>query len=241
MSQTVRTAMIMAAGLGTRMRPLTDKTPKPLIPIHGRSLLDRCLDRLTAAGVERVVINLHYLGEQIRAHLDGYTGAEILFSDENEELLETGGGVRKAAALLGSDPVFVLNSDSIWLEGEEPALDAMARTWAPGRMESLLLLSPMTDCSGFDGRGDFHLHPDGRITRRGEAPHADFAFMGVQITKPDLFKDGPEGPFSTNLIWNKALEQGRLYGLAHTGFWMHVGDPGGLARAEDILSRRGED
>ncbi len=228
-------AMVLAAGLGLRMRPLTLERPKPLIPIQGKAMLDHALDRLAEAGVETAVVNSHYKGEMIAEHLKDRKKPAILLSPE-DTLLETGGGVKKALPLLGDAPVFAVNADILWLDGPVPTLERLARNWNPDEMDALLLLMATTKSVGYDGRGDYHMDPMGRLSRRGEQDIAPFVFAGVQIVKPELFRDMPEGPFSTNRVWNRAQEAGRLFGLAHDGMWFHVGTPDALRESEDILS-----
>jgi N-acetyl-alpha-D-muramate 1-phosphate uridylyltransferase len=227
-----RRAMILAAGLGTRMRPLTETVPKPLIELAGRPLIDHALDRLTTAGVEEVVINVHYLPEQIEAWAKTQAGPRIVISDERECLLETGGGVARALPLLGADPFFVLNSDSLWIEGATPALDRMRQAWRGGDMDGLLLVSPTANTVGYCGPGDFHLGPDGRLTRRAPGEVAPFVFAGCHLAAPRLFADAPQGPFSMNVLWDRALAAGRLYGIRHDGVWLHVGTPDAIEPAE---------
>ena len=230
-------AMVMAAGLGLRMRPLTLERPKPLIPVMGRSMLDHALDRLEEAGVASAVVNSHYKGEMIAEHLKTRTAPAITLSPE-DALLETGGGVKKALPLLGTDPVYVINADILWLDGPSPTLARLARHWNPETMDALLLLMATTKSVGYDGRGDYHMDPVGRLTRRSEMEIAPFVFAGVQIVKPELFAaDTPDGAFSTNLIWDRAQEAGRLYGLAHDGLWFHIGTPDALRETEDLLSK----
>ncbi|CAO3415685.1 nucleotidyltransferase family protein [Azospirillum doebereinerae] len=231
-----RTAMVLAAGLGLRMRPLTLDRPKPLIPVLGRPMLDHALDRLAEAGVETAVVNNHYLGGMIETHLAGRAAPAIVHSPE-ETILETGGGVKKALPLLGGAPVYTVNADILWLDGPIPALRRLAAQWDPERMDALLLLMATTKSVGYEGRGDYHMDPMGGLTRRGERELAPFVFAGVQIVKPALFGDAtPEGAFSTNVIWDRAQQAGRLFGLAHDGLWFHIGTPEGLREAEELLT-----
>ena len=189
-----RRAMVLAAGLGTRMRPITDHTPKPLVPVHGRPVIDWTLNRLAAVGVETCVVNLHHLGDQVRAHVRGRTAPEVVFSDESDRLLETGGGVRKALPLLGEDPVYVINGDVLWLDSIRPALTRLAEAWDPDRMDILLLVLRLAGAHGYDGRGDFFLDPWGRPRRRKEHEIAPFVHAGVLIVHPRAFQDTPEPP-----------------------------------------------
>ena len=235
------TAMVLAAGLGQRMRPLTADRPKPLVEVDGRALIDRVLDRLAAGGIETAVVNVHYLGEQIIDALAARERPRIVISDERGELLDTGGGVAKALALLGDAPFFVHNSDSIWTEGVEDNLQRMRKYWDGARMDCLMLLAMTTTSTGYDGRGDFTMDSQGRVSRRGEHEVAPFAFTGVSIMHPRLFEDAPAGAFSLNRLWDRAIAAGRLYGLRLEGRWMHVGSPLGLAEAERALAKRYDD
>jgi len=236
-----RTAMVLAAGLGERMRPLTLRMPKPLVPLASRPLIDHVLDRLAAAGVQTAVVNVHYLPEQLEAHLAGRQGKspEILVSDERGLLLDTGGGARKALPLLGRGPFFIHNADSVWSEGAAPALSRMLRLWNPATMDCLLLLAPVATSIGYAAKGDFSMGPDGRLARRGEGEVVPFAFAGVSLCDERLFKDAPEGRFSLNLLWDRALARGKLYGVRLDGCWMHVGSPEALAEAETLFEREG--
>jgi len=235
-----RTAMVLAAGLGTRMRPLTDDRPKALVEVGGAALIDHVLGRLGESGVERAVVNVHWFAERLESHLAARAGGpDILISDERAELLETGGGLKKAAALLGSDPVFVANIDSVWTDNSAPgdtALNQLARLWNPSIMDAALLLARREGSIGFEGGGDFFLADDGRLTFRGDAPEAPFAYMGVHICRPDYVADGPEGPFSLSGFWRRSAAAGRLYGCVLDGDWMHVGDPGARDAAEAKLA-----
>jgi MurNAc alpha-1-phosphate uridylyltransferase len=231
-----KTAMVLAAGLGTRMRPLTDDRPKALVEVAGRALIDHVLDRLAAAGVEMAVVNVHYFADRLEAHLAARTGGpRIVVSDERAALLETGGGLKKARPLLGDDPVVVANIDSVWTEDGQPGLGALAAAWDPERMEALLLLARLDQALGFDGSGDFFLAADGKLSFRGDAPAAPFAYMGVHITKPGIVDDGPDGAFSLADTWRRLAREGRLYGVVLDGFWMHVGDPQSRDAAEARL------
>jgi MurNAc alpha-1-phosphate uridylyltransferase len=229
-----RCAMILAAGLGERMRPLTDGRPKPLIEVGGRSLIETILDRLEMAGVPEVVINLHYLGEMIEARLDERQRPRVVFSHE-ERRLETGGGVRKALPLLGADPFFAINGDVCWLDGCTAALRRMAEAWNGAEMDALLLLQPTVYAVGYDGPGDFILAPEGRLRRRREREIAPLVYSGIQMFHPRLFDDTPEGSFSLNLLYDKAAETERLWGLRHDGEWFHIGTPENLRDVEDAL------
>lgn len=235
-----KTAMILAAGLGTRMRPLTDDRPKALVEVGGRALIDHVLDRLAEAGVARAVVNVHWFADRLEAHLAARRGGpEIVISDERAELLETGGGLKKAHPLLGEDPVFVANIDSVWIDrGDAPgqSLADLIRLWNPETMDAALLLAQREGSIGFEGDGDVFLAQDGRLTFRGEAPSAPFAYMGVHITRPGYADDGPDGPFSLSPLWRKSAAQGRLFGCVLNGDWMHVGDPQARDQAEARLA-----
>jgi MurNAc alpha-1-phosphate uridylyltransferase len=236
-----KTAMVLAAGYGERMRPLTLRMPKPLVPLAGRPLVDHVLDRLAGAGVTTAIVNVHYLPEQLETHLAARKGKppEILVSDERAVLLDTGGGAKKALPLLGPGPFFIHNADSVWSEGPTPALSRMLRLWNPAAMDCLLLLAPVATSIGYNAKGDFAMSPDGRLTRRKKAEPVPFAFAGVSLCDERLFKDAPEGTFSLNLLWDRALAKGRLYGMRLDGRWMHVGTPEALADAETSFEREG--
>lgn len=228
--------MVLAAGLGQRMRPITDTLPKPLVRIAGRAMLDHMLDRLAGAGVADAIVNVHHLAGQVEAHLAGRTRPRITISDERAELLETGGGVKKALPFFGRDPFFHTNSDALWRETGEPAIPAMANAWDPQRMDILLLLADLDTSLGFDGAGDFFLGEDGALTRRGAASRAPWIYAGVAILKPELFVDTPDGPFSLNLLFDRAIAAGRLFGVTLEGRWLHVGTPEAISPAEAVLS-----
>ena len=232
----VSRAMIMAAGFGTRMRPLTNDRPKPLVEVRGRTLLDHALDRLVAAGVTMVVINLHYRAQQVKDHLAGRHDIQIRYSLE-EEILGTGGGVVKALPNFDGEAFFVLNSDSVWVEGYVAPLIAMQRFWQPEKMDGLLLLAAMTTAMGYEGRGDFLLDANGHIARVPELTSSPYAYPGVQIVHPRLFADAPAGAFSTNVMWDRAIAKGRLYGVRLEGVWIHVGTPEAQREAEGYLAR----
>lgn len=236
---TPKSAMVLAAGLGTRMRPLTDDRPKALVEVGGKALIDHMLDRLVEAGVERAVVNVHYFADRLEAHLKARSDVEIIISDERSELLETGGGLLKARALLGDDPVFVANIDSVWREDAPgPSSKAMADLIAafdPEAMEACLMLARLERATGFDGAGDFHLSPEGRLTFRGSDPRAAFAYMGVHITRPQIVDGEALRPFSLSPIWRDLASQHRLYGTVMEGIWMHVGDPKARDEAEALL------
>jgi len=227
------TAMVLAAGLGMRMRPLTLERPKPLVVLRGRTLLDRALDRLRAAGVTRTVVNTHYLAEMIEAHLRGQD--DIVLSPEAERL-ETGGGVARALPHLGEAPFYVVNSDAVWHDGSVPALDRLAAAWDAARMDVLLLVQPVDRAMGYHGAGDYHLAADGTLRRRGTDEAAVHLFAGVQILHPRLFHDIPDGPFSLNLLYDRAEAAGRLHGVEHDSDWFHVGTPEDLAATEAALA-----
>ncbi len=230
-----RRAMVLAAGLGLRMRPLTETRPKPLIGVAGRTLLDRALDALAAVGVTDAVVNLHYLGDMIEAHLANRTTPRIQWSDERDRLLETGGGVTKALPMLGDANFYVVNADIAWRDGEVPALRRLAGTWDESAMDALLLLHPVEDATGYDGVGDFMLEPAGHLRRRRDGPAAPFVFTGVQILHRRLFAGAPAGPFSLTGLYDRAEAAGRLFGLIHDGDWHHIGTPAGLVTAEAHL------
>jgi MurNAc alpha-1-phosphate uridylyltransferase len=227
-------AMVLAAGLGERMRPLTDTTPKPMIKVRSQPMIDRVLDRLEAAGVSNTVVNLHHLGEKLERHLADRRRPKIVFSPE-DDLLDTGGGVAKALPRLGMQPFFVLNGDVVWLDGRTPALERLAAAWDDAAMDVLLLLHPTVFAHGYHGAGDFFMSPVGRLRRRCEREVAPYIFAGIQILHPRIFKDVPAGAFSLNLLYDRAAEAERLQGLRHDGEWFHVGTPEALAEVEDAL------
>ena len=232
-------AMVLAAGLGLRMRPLTQTLPKPLLEVGGETMLDHALNRLTEAGVTDVVVNTHWLPEKIEAHLKNRAVPSIVISRE-DELLETGGGVRQALPHLGDDPFYVANADIVWRDGTVPALHRLARAWDGDRMDALLLLTATVRSTGYTGDGDFLMDPGGGLTRRPERTVAPFVFTGVQIVHPRLFEAAPDGPFSMNLLYDQALEAGLLFGIAHDGDWYHVGTPNAIDLADaEILEREG--
>lgn len=230
------TAMVMAAGLGKRMRPLTASRPKPLVPVAGKPLIDYTLDRLADAGVARAVVNVHYLADALEAHLASRKAPAIEISDERDVLLETGGGMIKAQARL-PDPFFCCNSDNIWLDGPRNALRELSDAWDPAKMDALLLVVPHARALNHSGKGDFHLDPLGRISRRRAGRIAPFIYTGIQLVAHRLLRAAPEGAFSTNVLWERAIEEGRLYGLVHTGQWLEVGDPGSIPPTEARLAR----
>lgn len=231
-----KTAMVLAAGLGLRMRPITDHTPKPLVAVAGRTMLDRVLDHLVDAGVEDAVVNVHHLPDAVRAHLaQRAEGPRITISDETALLLETGGGVKKALPLLGADPVFVINADIVWLNGARPALTRLAEAWNPAEMDALLLFKRTADAHGYEGPGDFFLDPNGVPRRRGEKQVAPHVFAGVQILSPAALADTPDGAWSLNVVFNRLLEAGRLRAIAHDGPWFHVGTPDAIAPTEALI------
>ena len=236
-----KTAMVLAAGLGERMRPLTLRMPKPLVPLAGRPLIDHVLDRLASAGVETAVVNVHYLPDQLEESLRRRhrTKPAILISDEGYELLDTGGGAKRALPKLGPGPFFIHNADTVWSEGASPALPRMLKLWNPETMDCLLLLAPLTSSIGYGGKGDFAMAQDGRLKRRGERQIVPFAFAGVSLCDQRLFADSPDGKFSLNLLWDRALAKGRLYGMRLDGRWMHVGTPEALAEAETWFEHEG--
>ena len=230
------TAMVMAAGLGKRMRPLTATQPKPLVRVGGKPLIDHTLDRLAEAGVAKAVVNVHYLADALEAHLAKRTVPAVTVSDERALLLETGGGMIKAQALL-PDPFFCLNSDNVWLDGPCDVFAELSRGWDPAKMDALLLMVRHHQAHSYDGMGDFHLDPLGRVSRRRPGRVAPYIYTGIQLVSHRLLRDAPEGPFSTNVLWSRAIAEGRLYGLVHTGHWFEVGTPAAIAPTESWLAR----
>lgn len=240
MTVKIRKAMVLAAGKGTRMRPLTDKMPKPMVPFDGRPLIDHVLDRLDEAGIEEAVVNIHHLADQLEAHLTARMasgrGPRIVISDERGVLLETGGGIKKALPLLGDEPILTFNSDSVWVEGLGRNLPGLMAAYDPERMDALLMIADAVRTIGYVGRGDFTMAPDGLLCRRAPSTTAPYMFAGVQIVKPHLFKAGPEGSFSTNILWDQMIERDSLYGWRMGGTWMHLGTPGDVSDAEAFLT-----
>lgn len=230
-------AMVLAAGLGKRMRPLTATRPKPLVEVAGKALIDHCFDRLRAAGVKKAVVNVHYLADRLEAHLSKKVqGIEIVVSDERTQLLETGGGLVHALPMIDADPFLVVNSDNLWVDGPVDSLRLLASAWDDARMDALLLLVPLARAHCHKGQGDFHMAADGRLRRRRKGGVAPFVFTGVQIVSKRLLAgEVPQGPFSTNLLWDRAIEAGRLYGVVHQGLWFDVGAPANIAKAEELL------
>jgi len=235
-SRAPRTAIVLAAGLGKRMMPITATLPKPLVKVAGQSLIDFALDKLHEGGLESVVVNVHHFADMLEAHLRNRAAPRILISDERDALLETGGGVKKALPLLGSEPFITFNSDSLWIEGNEPNLKRLVRSWDPDRMDILMLVAPLSTSIGFEGPGDFHMDESGRLRRRGTDPSAPFAYAGVAIVKPELVHGTPDGAFSANAFYDRAIARERLYGLCMEGQWLHVGEPQAIAEAERCLA-----
>ena len=228
-------AMVLAAGLGKRMRPITATTPKPLVEVGGKSLIDHGLDRLRAAGVETAVVNVHWLADLVEVHVAKCARPRIVVSDERDALLETGGGVVKALPHLGDAPFYLINSDSFWIEGYLPNLDLMAARWDATKMDALLLLAPTVGSIGYDGAGDFFMDDTGRLTRREERRVAPFVYSGAAILSPTLFEGAPSGAFSLNRLFDRALEADRLYGQRLNGMWLHVGTPRAIREAEAAI------
>jgi MurNAc alpha-1-phosphate uridylyltransferase len=231
-------AMVLAAGLGLRLRPITNNTPKPLVKVSGKALLDHTLDRLVAAGVQRAIVNTHYLAEQIEQHLKNRIDIEIIISSEAENLLETGGGVKKALQYLGDEPFYICNADVLWLNGPTPALSCINERWDADEMDVLLMLHSTVEAYGYTGRGDFKIDSRGKLVRKLEREITPYLFTGVEIAHPRIFKNTPDGPFSLNIIYDKAIKAGRLYGVIHDGEWFHIGTPDGLKEAESYMGQR---
>ncbi len=234
----IKAAMVLAAGFGTRMRPLTDHIPKPLVTLAGRTLLDHVLDRIAEAGIERAVVNVHHFADQIEAHLKSRTEPKITLSDERGAILETGGGVKKVLPQFGGRPFLVHNSDSVWIEGANANLRLLMNAWAPAKMSALLLLARRDSSLGYEARGDFHLDALGRLKRKGAGEEAPYVYAGVAILKPQLFDGIAERAFSLNMIFDRAISENGLYGAVLDGTWMHVGTPEALIEAESHLNER---
>ena len=229
-------AMVLAAGLGTRMRPHNGQIPKPLVQMRGKSLIDYSLDRLADAGVERAVVNVHYLADALESHLAGRKRPQIIISDERGSLLGTGGGIAKALPQLGGEPFFLVNSDTVWLDGVKPNFRRLGEAFDAATMDVLLLLAATAGSVGYSGRGDYAMEPDGRLRRRDENEVVPFVYAGAAILTPALFADAPAGEFSLNLLFDRAGARGRLFGLRLEGLWMHVGTPDAVAAAEAALA-----
>ncbi len=230
------TAMVLAAGLGTRMRPLTNNKPKALVCVNGRALIDHVFDRLAQAGVQRAVVNVHAFADLLEQHLRARRDIEIVISDERARLMETGGGVKRARKLLGEAPIIVCNIDSVWDEPHGSAIARLASGFDPARMDARLMLAAIGECLGFDGAGDFFMNASGALAHRGDHARADWAYMGVQIVNPRIVDGEPDEPFSFMRVWRRLQSEGRLFGAPLDGFWMHVGDPEALAQAEARLT-----
>jgi MurNAc alpha-1-phosphate uridylyltransferase len=229
-------AMVMAAGLGKRMRPLTASKPKPLVKVAGKALLDHVLDRLRAAGVRKVVVNVHYLADALEAHLATRAGdLEVAVSDEREQLLETGGGLVQAEGMIDCDPFLAINSDNLWIDGPADTLKLLASHWDASKMDALLLVVPHARAFNHKGLGDFHMDRIGRLRRRGRSKVAPFVYTGIQILSKALLRDAPDGPFSTNLLWDRAIAEGRCFGAVHQGLWFDVGSPPSIQATEQVL------
>lgn len=240
MGATLESVMVLAAGLGTRLRPLTDKLPKPLVPVAGKPLIDHILDRLAAANFSHAVLNVHHLADLLEAHVAARASPRITISDERTHLLDSGGGVLKALPLLGTKPFLIHNCDSIWTEGAVSNLARLAECWDETTMDCLLLLAPAASSLGYRGRGDFALEASGRLRRRTAEESVPFAFAGVSVAHPRLFEGAPQGPFSLNRPWDAAIARGRAFGIVLDGSWMHVGDPAAVTAAEGWINNRHE-
>ena len=230
------TAMVMAAGMGKRMRPLTATMPKPMVRVAGKPLIDHALDRLADSGVSRAVVNVHYLADALEAHVLERQVPKVVISDERDALLETGGGLIKAQDEL-PDPFFCLNADNIWLDGPKSGFHDLSARWNPDEMDALLLLVSHARAENFVGKGDFHMDPHGRLTRRKSGRITPFIYTGIQLVSKRLLREAPEGKFSTNILWNRAMEEGRLFGISFTGLWFEVGTPEAIAPTQDALKR----
>ena len=231
--------MVMAAGLGTRMKPLTDDRPKALVEVGGKALIDHALDRLEAAGVTRAVVNVHAFADRMEDHLSRRRSPEILISDERTDLLETGGGIRKARALLGEAPIWVANSDYVWIEDHDDALAMVARAWDPARMDACVIVVPKARTIGFETPGDFFVAPDGGLTHRGEAAEAPYHCFGIEIIDPQRIYEVGETRFSQFQVWMAAIAKGRMFGVIPDGLWMQIGDPASLDAVEARLRGAG--
>ena len=236
MSANITRAMIMAAGFGTRMRPLTNKIPKPLVKVQGRALIDHVMDRLVEAGVKTIVVNIHYMGDQIKAHVEKRKDVEIIVSDETDTILDSGGGIYKALPHFRGEPFFHANADTVWVEGASHALDRLKAAWDPYNMDALMLLAPTVSTVCYDGRGDFMMDAEGRLSRVPEGRISPFVWMSMEIVHPRLFDGMQPGKFSINPLWDKAIAKGRLYGQRLDGVWMHIDRPEAIKQSEEYLA-----
>ena len=230
------TAFVLAAGLGKRMRPLTATRPKPLVEVAGKALIDHVLDRLRAAGVRKIVVNAHYLADALEAHLKAKAqDFDLKLSDERRQLMETGGGLVQALPMIDADPFLVVNSDNYWIDGPADTLHLLASLWRDEDMDALLLLVPQARAGNHGGQGDFHMKTDGRLVRREKGKVAPFVFTGIQMISKRLLRDAPDGPFSTNILWDRAIAEGRCFGAVHQGLWFDVGNPAAIKATERAL------
>ena len=233
----VKTAMIMAAGLGNRMRPLTDTRPKPLVEVAGKAMIDHCFEKLVEAEITRAVVNVHYMADMLEAHLAALSyPIAIRISDERARLMETGGGLVQAEPLIPEDDFFCINSDNLWTDGPTNSLQQLAEAWDDDRMDALLLLVPRITAHNYKGSGDFHLDEEKRISRKREGQKAPMIYSGIQLLSKRLLRDPPAGPFSTNILWERAIGEGRLFGAIHRGEWFEVGSPEAIAPTEAALA-----
>ncbi len=230
--------MIMAAGLGTRMRPLTDTRPKPLVEVAGKAMIDHCFDKLVEAGIAKAVVNVHYLADMMEAHLAALSyPIEIQVSDERTQLMETGGGLVRAESLIEEDNFYCINSDNLWTDEQANSLHQLAQAWDEDRMDALLLLVPRASAHNYQGTGDFHLDDENRISRKRPGQSAPLIYSGIQLVSKRLLRDAPSGAFSTMVLWERAIGEGRLFGLVHQGEWFEVGSPEAIAPTEAALAR----
>ena len=228
-------AMVLAAGLGTRMRPLTLDRPKPLVEVAGRTMIDHCLDKLAEAGVARAVVNVHHFPQLVKDHLTARTNPAVAISDESGQLLETGGGMIRALPLLAADPFFCINSDNLWVDGPQDVFRQLSKAWKPDSMDALLLVVPHARAANHKGKGDFHMDANGRLTLRRSGRIAPFIYSGIQLVSQRLLRDAPRGPFGTMVLWKRAMAEARLYGVSHLGLWYEVGSPDAIAPTEEAL------
>jgi len=231
------TAMVLAAGLGNRMRPITNSIPKPLVNVFGKTLLDHGLDALAQTGVRKCLVNVHYMADQIEAHVAKRQFPKVAISDERNQLMDSGGGIAKALPELGDEPFYLLNADSFWVEGYKPNLRQLADFWRTEDMDILLLVTGTAAAVGYTSKGDFTMNALGQLTRRKERTAAPFAYAGAAIINPAIFKDAPSGPFNLNMLFDRAIQQQRLYGVRMEGLWLHVGTPDAIAEAEEAIAK----
>lgn len=235
------TAIVLAAGLGKRLRPITDTIPKPLVKVVGKSLIDWAFDALDTAGIARAVVNVHYLADQMEQHLGSRRSPAITISDERDELLDSAGGIIKALPLIGKKPFYILNADTFWIDGSRPNLVRLAEAWDASKMDILVMVARMDQATGYEGRGDFTVAADGRLQRFREGDASPYIYAGAAITHPHLFEGKPVAAASLNRYFDEAISAGRLFGMPMQGHWLTVGTPEAIGEAEAVIARLGQE